>query len=77
MSVNRQVSKGLMAPSTALAKLKKPLVRTAGPVRRVSLEIPVELWKKAKMAAFEGNESLRDLILRGLESELTRPRRKQ
>jgi hypothetical protein len=61
-----------MAASEPLAKLKKPIERAAGPVRRVSLEIPLDLWKKAKLAAFEAGEPLRDLILAGLRAELDR-----
>ena len=61
-----------MAASTALARLKTPIERAAGPVRRVSLEIPLDLWRKAKLASFEAGETLRDLILMGLRAELDR-----
>ena len=38
----------------------------------MSLEIPLDLWKKAKLAAFDAGEPLRDLILAGLRAELDR-----
>jgi hypothetical protein len=59
-----------MAASNVLVRLKKPLERKAGPVRRVSLELPLDLWRESKMAAFEAGEPLRDLILKGLRLEL-------
>lgn len=64
-----------MARFPPLARLKKPVERKEGPVRRVSLEIGVDLWKSAKMASFEAGESLRDLILAGLRRELERRKR--
>lgn len=68
---NMQRGKKIMAAS-AQVKFKKPIERAAGPVRRVSLEIPVDLWEKAKIAAFRAREPLRDLLLAGLRAELER-----
>ena len=68
-NASMQNSKNAMA-SSAEVKLKKPTQRGAGPVRRVSLEIPLDLWKKAKQGALDREESLRDLLLRSLTTEL-------
>ena len=66
-----------MAASSSLARLKKPVERREGPVRRVSLELPLDLWRKAKMASFEAGEPLRDLLLQGLRTELERRARRK
>jgi hypothetical protein len=51
---------------------KKLIPRERGPVAKFSVEIPVEMWGRAKIACARARVSLREMLLRGLESELAR-----
>jgi|GEM_PF-5567268 len=71
MNANEQTSSKDQPSSIPLPKLKKPQETAAGEhKRRVSIDFPLDLWKQAKQAALDREETLRDLVLRGLKAEL-------
>jgi hypothetical protein len=58
-----------------MVRIKRPVVRPEGPVRRTSLEISLQLWQKAKAIAALSGRTLQDLLLDGLRTEVAKRRK--
>ncbi len=71
MNASEQTSRGNQASLTPLPKLKRPEETASGErKRRISIDFPLDIWREAKQAALDREETLRDLVLRALKVEL-------
>lgn len=67
---DKQPKPAAKAKKPATTKTTKTVGIKAGPVKRLTIDLPASLHKKLKMATIESGESMRDHVVRLIEKSV-------